>query len=67
VRYAGRRALRGLLAQELEFHLSSNTGAITRVVERGLRGIQAVLSVCMYVMLSVCMYVMLSVRMYVML
>jgi len=44
VRRAGEDALRGLLQQELAFHLGSNTGATTRIVDRGLRGVGAVLS-----------------------
>lgn len=45
IRSAGRRALRTLLSQELAYHLEANTGTITRMVDRGLRGMQAVLSV----------------------
>jgi hypothetical protein len=44
VRRIGTRTLGVLLSQELGFHLGMNTGATTRVVDRGMRGITAVLS-----------------------
>jgi hypothetical protein len=51
VRRIGTRTLGVLLSQELGFHLGMNTGATTRVVDRGMRGITAVLS---RIVLQVC-------------